>query len=162
MKKPSSHTYSKSHRVAVVSYHYKRHKVSVGVSLISSGSCGIQISLGAPDVIYSRASYHKLSMSRTHDGITKLYHRDEHSRRRVLPLSYDNLVITCQLCKLHHHLYIIPVLGKPAVNRDLDLRRFLICSGASHSKLFPCYSLDLPFVWGPSWYIITIVSGSNW
>lgn len=77
-------------------------------------------------------------------------------------LSYDNLVITCQVCKLHHHLYFIRALGKPALNRDLDLQRFLICSGASHSKLFPCCSLDLPFVWAPSSYIITIVSDSNW
>lgn len=61
-------------------------------------------------------------------------------------LRCDNLVITCQVCKLHHHLCLVPALGKPAVNRDLDLQSFLICCAASHSKLFPCCSLDLPFV----------------
>lgn len=31
-------------------------------------------------------------------------------------LRCDNLVITCQVCKLHHHLCLVPALGKPAVN----------------------------------------------
>lgn len=131
------------------------------VSLISSGSCGIQISL-LYLILYTVKLHIVNYACQGHAMGSQCYTREINTAGTCVGLSYDNLVITCQVCKLHHYLYFIPALGKPAVNRDLDVQWFLICSTAPHSRLFPCCSLHLPFVWEPSWYRITIVSDSNW
>lgn len=127
----------------VVTLGCKSHKVRI--SLISSGSCCIQIRLLC--LMLYTVELHIINYPcQGHAMGSQCYTREINTAGTCAGLSYDKLVITCQVCKLHHHLYFTPALGKPAVNRDLDLQLILICSAASHSTLFPCCLLDLPFV----------------